>query len=300
VDAGTFFRQARTRVARQARGQISPLKCVDAVEAAVLRPFEEGQQIERAMFLELVASEQSKALRHAFFAERAAAKISGLPEDTPTRRVERAAVIGFGTMGGGIAMSFANAGIPVTVLEMTQEALDRGLALCRRNWEASAQKGKMTAQQVEARMALMAPTLRYEDLGSADIVVEAVFEDLAVKQKVFRELDRVARPGAILATNTSTLDINQIAAVTKRPTDVLGTHFFSPANVMRLLEVVRGAATAPDVLATVMKLARPLKKVRWCRACATASSATGCSSTTCASRCSCSRRAPARSRSTRR
>jgi 3-hydroxyacyl-CoA dehydrogenase len=261
VDAETFFRESRARVARQARGQVSPLKCVEAVEAAVRLPFEEGVKIERAMFLELVASEQSKALRHAFFAERTAAKIAGLSEDTPTRPVKRAAVIGFGTMGGGIAMSFANGGIPVTVLETTQQALDRGLALCRRNWEASAGKGKMTAQQVETRMALLAPTLRYEDLGSADIVIEAVFEDLAVKQKVFRELDRVARPGAILATNTSTLDVDRIAAATRRPADVLGTHFFSPANVMRLLEVVRGAATAPDALATVMKLARPLKKV---------------------------------------
>jgi len=261
VDADAFFKAARGRVAKQARGQISPMKCVDAVEAAVRRPFEEGVQIERAMFLELVASEQSKALRHAFFAERMAAKIAGLPEDTPTRRIARAAVIGFGTMGGGIAMSFANAGIPVTVLETTQEALDKGLALCRRNWEATAAKGRMTAQQVEERMARLAPTLRYEDLASADIVIEAVFEDLAVKQKVFRELDRVAKPGAILATNTSTLDINRIAEVTRRPGDVLGTHFFSPANVMRLLEVVRGDATAPDALATVMKLARPLKKV---------------------------------------
>jgi len=261
VDADSFFKAARARVARQARGMISPLKCIDAVEAAVLKPFEEGVQIERAMFLELVASEQSKALRHAFFAERAAAKIAGLPEDTPTRRIVRAAVIGFGTMGGGIAMSFANAGIPVTVLEMTQEALDKGLDLCRRNWEATAAKGRMTQQQVEERMALLQPTLRYAELGSADIIIEAVFEDLAVKQKVFRELDRVAKPGAILATNTSTLDIDQIATVTKRPADVLGTHFFSPANVMRLLEVVRGAATAPDALATVMKLARPLKKV---------------------------------------
>jgi len=261
ADADAFFKAARARVAKQARGQISPMKCVDAVEAAVLRPFEEGVQIERAMFLELVASEQSRALRHAFFAERAAAKIAGLPEDTPTRPIRHAAVIGFGTMGGGIAMSFANAGIPVTVLETTREALDRGLALCRRNWEATAAKGRMSAQQVEQRMGLLQPTLRFEDLGCADIVIEAVFEELAVKQKVFRELDRVAKPGAILATNTSTLDINQIAAATKRPADVLGTHFFSPANVMRLLEVVRGAATAPDALATVMKLARPLKKV---------------------------------------
>jgi 3-hydroxyacyl-CoA dehydrogenase len=170
-------------------------------------------------------------------------------------------VIGFGTMGGGIAMSFANAGIPVTVLEMSQQALDKGLAMCRRNWEATAAKGRMTPQQVEARVNLLRPTLRYEDLAGADLVIEAVFEDLAVKQKVFRELDRVAKPGAILATNTSTLDVDAIAAVTRRPADVLGTHFFSPANVMRLLEVVRGAATAPDVLATVMKLARPLKKV---------------------------------------
>jgi len=261
ADTDAFFKAARARVAKQARGQVSPLKCVDAVEAAVLRPFEEGVQIERAMFLELLGSEQSKALRHAFFAERAAARIAGLPQDTPTRRIERAAVIGLGTMGGGIAMSFANAGIPVTVLETTQEVLDRGMALCRRHWEASAQKGRMTAQQVEARMALLEPTLRYTDLSSADIVIEAVFEDLALKQKVFRELDRVAKAGAILATNTSTLDIDRIAAVTRRPADVLGTHFFSPANVMRLLEVVRGAATALDVLATVMQLARPLKKV---------------------------------------
>jgi 3-hydroxyacyl-CoA dehydrogenase len=261
VDADGFFAAARARVARQARGMISPLKCVEAVEAAVRLPFEEGIRIERAMFLELVASDQSKALRHAFFSERAAAKIDGLAEDTPTRPVRHAAVIGFGTMGGGIAMSLANAGIPVTVLEMSQQALDKGLAICRRNWEATAAKGRMTAQQVEARVNLLRPTLRYEDLDGADLVIEAVFEDLAVKQKVFRELDRVAKPGAILATNTSTLDVDAIAAVTRRPADVLGTHFFSPANVMRLLEVVRGAATAPDVLATVMKLARPLKKV---------------------------------------
>jgi 3-hydroxyacyl-CoA dehydrogenase len=261
AEADAFFAAARERVARQARGMIAPLKCVEAIEAAVRLPFEEGVKLERAIFLELLGSAQSRALRHAFFAERAAAKIVGLPEDTPTRPIASAAVVGFGTMGGGIAMSFANAGIPVTVLEMSQEALDRGLGACRRNWEASAQKGKLAAAEVEARMALLAPTLRYEDLGAADIVIEAVFEDMAVKQQVFRELDRVAKPGAILATNTSTLDVNQIAAVTRRPADVLGTHFFSPAHVMRLLEVVRGAATAPDALATVMQLARRLKKV---------------------------------------
>jgi 3-hydroxyacyl-CoA dehydrogenase len=261
VDAVSFFKAARERVAKQARGLIAPGKCVDAVEAAVLRPFEDGVKIERAMFLELVASDQSKALRHAFFAERAAAKVAGLPEDTPARPIERAAVIGFGTMGGGIAMSLANAGIPVLVLESTQEALDKGMTTCRRNWEATAAKGRMTAQQVESRMALLQPVLRYEDLASADLVIEAVFEDLAVKQKVFRELDRVAKRGAILATNTSTLDVNEIAAATRRTADVLGTHFFSPANVMRLLEVVRAAATAPDALLTVMQLARRLKKV---------------------------------------
>ena len=261
VDADEFFHRARAEVARKSRGQIAPMKCVDAVEAAVLRPFDEGVQIERAAFVELVASEQSKALRHAFFAERAASRIADVPEDTPARPINSAAVIGFGTMGGGIAMSFANAGIPVTVLETAQPLLDKGMAACRGNWQASAAKGKLTAEQVEARLALLTPTLSYADVASADIVIEAAFEDLAVKQKVFTALDRAARRGAILATNTSTLDVNKIAGATRRPADVLGMHFFSPANVMRLLEVVRGAATAPDVLATVMKLARRIRKV---------------------------------------
>ncbi len=260
IEADEFFHQARDRVARQARGLLAPMKCVDAIEAAVLRPFEEGVQIERAMFVELVGSEQSKALRHAFFAERAAAKVADIAENTPTRPITNAAVIGFGTMGGGIAMSFANAGIAVTVLETSQPALDNGMDICRANWQASAAKGRLTQAQVDERLALLRPTLKDTDLAAADIVIEAVFEDLAVKQKVFTRLDRVARPGAILATNTSTLDVNQIAAATRRPADVLGMHFFSPANVMRLLEVVRGAATAPDVLATVMKLARRIKK----------------------------------------
>ena len=259
-EADEFFRQARVEVARASRGLIAPMKCVDAIEAAVQRPFEEGVKIERSMFLELVASEQSKALRHAFFAERAAAKID-VPEDTATRPINTAAIIGFGTMGGGIAMSFANAGTPVTVLESSQEALDKGMETCRRNWQASAKKGRLTEAQVDERLALLRPTLSHADLAAADIVIEAVFEDMAVKQKVFTELDRVARPGAILATNTSTLDVDRIAASTKRPADVIGMHFFSPANVMRLLEVVRGEATAPDVLATVMKLARRIKKV---------------------------------------
>jgi 3-hydroxyacyl-CoA dehydrogenase len=261
VDAAAFFADARKRVAAQAKGLTAPLKCVDAVEAAVLRPFAEGMQLERSLFIELLNGTESKALRHAFFAERAAAKIPDVPEDTPTRTIKTAAVVGFGTMGGGIAMCFANAGIPVRVLEMKQEALDRGLATCRRNWEASAKKGKLTLAQVEQRIALLKPTLRYEDLADADIVIEAVYEDMQVKQEVFRTLDRVMKQGAILATNTSTLDVDAIAAVTRRPQDVIGTHFFSPANVMRLLEVVRGAKTGKDVLATVMQLAKRIKKV---------------------------------------
>jgi 3-hydroxyacyl-CoA dehydrogenase len=261
TDAMAFFKAAREQVAKASRGLTAPLKCVDAVEAAALRPFEEGIQIERALFVELVQSAESKALRHAFFAERTAAKIPDVPEDTPTRPIKSAAVIGFGTMGGGIAMSFANAGIPVRVLEMKPEALDKGLATCRRNWEATAKKGRLTMGEVEQRMALLKPTLKYEDLADADIVIEAVFEDMKVKHEVFRTLDRVMKPGAILATNTSTLDVDAIAAVTRRPQDVIGTHFFSPANVMRLLEVVRAKKTGKDVLATVMQLAKRLKKV---------------------------------------
>ncbi len=206
-------------------------------------------------------SKESKALRHAFFAERTAAKIPDVPDDTPTRPIRTAAILGFGTMGGGIAMSFANAGIPVTVFEKDQAALDRGLAMCRRNWEATAKKGRLTAEQVEQRVALLRPTLDFTALGNADIVIEAVYEDMVVKQDIFARLDSVMKRGAILATNTSTLDVDQIAAATSRPQDVIGTHFFSPANVMRLLEVVRGRKTAKDVLATVMQLAKRLKKV---------------------------------------
>lgn len=261
ADAAAFFQSARAQVAKAARGLTAPLKCVDAVEAAALRPFEEGIRIERALFVELVQSAESKALRHAFFAERTAAKIPDVADDTPARPISSAAVIGFGTMGGGIAMSFANAGIPVRVLEMKREALDKGLATCRRNWEATAKKGRLSMDEVERRMALLKPTLKYEDLAGADIVIEAVFEDMKVKQDVFRTLDRVMKPGAILATNTSTLDVDAIATVTKRPQDVIGTHFFSPANVMRLLEVVRAGKTGKDVLATVMQLAKRLKKV---------------------------------------
>jgi len=261
IDAASFFAGARVQVGRESRGLTAPLKCVDAVEAAVLRPFDEGLAYERQLFLDLVQSRESKALRHAFFSERLAAKIPDVPDSTPTRPVRSAAIIGFGTMGGGIAMSFANAGIPVTVMEATQPALEKGMATCRSNWEATARKGRLTGEQVEQRVALLRPTLNLDELKDADIVIEAVFEDLAVKQDLFRKLDRLMKPGAILATNTSTLDVDAIAAVTRRPQDVLGTHFFSPANVMRLLEVVRGKRTGKDVLATVMKLARQLKKV---------------------------------------
>jgi len=261
IDAASFFAGARVQVGRESRGLTAPMRCVDAVEAAVLRPYEEGLAYERQIFLDLVQSQESKALRHAFFSERLAAKIPDVPDDTPTRTVRSAAIIGFGTMGGGIAMSFANAGIGVTVLEAGQAALDKGMATCRANWEATARKGRLTAEQVENRMALLKPTLNLDDLKDADIVIEAVFEDLAVKQDLFRKLDRLMKPGAILATNTSTLDVDAIAAATHRPQDVLGTHFFSPANVMRLLEVVRAKRTGKDVLASVMKLARQLKKV---------------------------------------
>ena len=261
ASADSFFAAARAQVAREARGLTAPLKCVEAVEAAVRLPFTDGIAAERAIFLERVASTESKALRHAFFAERAAAKLADVPEDTPLRRIRSTAVLGFGTMGGGIAMSIANAGLQVVIHEKDQAAIDRGLAICRRNWEASARKGKLTVPQVEARMALLKPTLKFEDVGTSDIVIEAVFEDMAVKQDIFRKLDRVMKPGAILATNTSTLDVDAIAAVTKRPQDVIGLHFFSPANVMRLLEVVRAKKTGKDVLATAMAFGKKLKKV---------------------------------------
>lgn len=259
-NAEGFFQFARNAVGAVSKGYPAPLKCIEAVAAAVSKPFEEGLEIERDLFLQLMQTNESKALRHAFFAERAASKIPGVSEDTPIRNIKTAAVVGAGTMGGGITMCFANAGIPVTVLEVKQEALDKGIATIRKSYESSAQKGKLTAAQVEERMGLIRPSLSYADLAQADIVIEAVFEEMSVKEGVFRKLDEVMKPGAILATNTSTLDVNAIARVTRRPQDVVGTHFFSPAHVMRLLELVRGSATAPDVLATVMALSKRLKK----------------------------------------
>jgi 3-hydroxyacyl-CoA dehydrogenase len=259
-NAEAFFQFARNTATAVAKDYPAPRKCVDAIAAAVAKPFEEGLRVERDLFVELVQTDVSKALRHAFFAERAASKIPDVPEETPTRPIRSAAVIGAGTMGGGIAMNFANAGIPVTVLEVKQDALEKGLAVVRKNYEGSAKKGRLTAAQVEERMGLIKPTMSYADVAQADIVVEAVFEDLKVKEAVFQKLDEVAKPGAILASNTSTLDLDKIAAFTRRPQDVIGTHFFSPANVMKLLEIVRGKATAKDALATVMGLSKKLKK----------------------------------------
>jgi len=259
-NAEGFFQFARNMVAAASKGYPAPLKCVEAVAAAVSKPFEEGLAIERELFQQLMQTTESKALRHAFFAERAASKIPGLPENTPVRPLRTAAVIGAGTMGGGIAMCFANVGIPVTVVEVKQEALDKGMATVRKSYEGSARKGKLTAAQVEERMGLIRPTLSYADVAQADIVIEAVFEDMTVKQGVFRKLDEVSKPGAILATNTSSLDVNEIARSTRRLQDVVGTHFFSPAHVMKLLELVRGSATGNDVLATVMELSKKLKK----------------------------------------
>ena len=260
ANADGFFRAARDAVRAKAKNFPAPLKCVDAVAAAVALPYEEGARFERESFVQLMQTPESRALRHAFFGERAAAKIPDVPEDTPLRKIEKVAVIGAGTMGGGIAMNFLSAGIPVTLLGMRQEALDKGVATIRGNYEASARKGRLTTQQVEERMSLLKPTLSYDDLKDADMVIEAVFEDITVKEAVFKQLDKVMRAGAILASNTSTLDVNKIAAFTRRPQDVVGTHFFSPANVMKLLEVVRGAKTAKDVLATVMGLARKIRK----------------------------------------
>ncbi|MEW6098494.1 MAG: 3-hydroxyacyl-CoA dehydrogenase NAD-binding domain-containing protein [Pseudomonadota bacterium] len=259
-EADGYFQFARNTVKAMARNFPAPAKCVDCVEASVKRRFDEGLAFEREQFINLMMTPESKALRHAFFAERAASKIPDVPEDTPTREIRRVAVIGAGTMGGGISMNFLNAGIPVTILEMKQEALDRGVAVMRSNYEGQVKKGKLTAEKLEQRMGLLETTLSYDDIRDADLVIEAVFEDIGVKEQVFKKLDEVMKPGAILASNTSTLDLNKIASFTKRPQDVIGMHFFSPANVMKLLEVVRGEKTGKDVLATVMKLAKVIKK----------------------------------------
>jgi 3-hydroxyacyl-CoA dehydrogenase len=255
-----YFQFARNMVGGMSKNYPAPLKCVDAVAAATKMKFDDGMAEERRLFTALMFTPESIALRHLFMAERAASKIPDVPDDTVKRDIKSVAVIGAGTMGGGISMNFLNAGIPVKILEMKQEALDRGIATIKKNYEAQVKKGKLKQDKYEQRMALLTTTLSYDDLKDADLIIEAVFEELGVKETVFKELDRVAKPGAILASNTSTLDVDKIAAFTGRPQDVVGMHFFSPANVMKLLEVVRGAKTGKDVLATVMGVAKKIKK----------------------------------------
>ncbi len=255
------FNKARADLAKTRRHLEAPQRCVDCVEAATKLDLDAGIQFEREVFEKLVTSDQARALRHSFFGERAASKIPDVPADTPLRRIDKVAVIGAGTMGGGIAMCFLNAGVPVILLEMKQEAIDRGVGTIRKNYEAQVSKGKLAQDKYEQRMSLLSTTLSYDDIAQADMVIEAVFEDLGVKSQVFTKLDEVMKPGAILASNTSTLDVDKIAEVTQRPGDVVGLHFFSPANVMRLLEVVRSKHTSKDVMATVMAVAKKIKKV---------------------------------------
>ncbi len=255
-----YFGFVRNMVKAMSKNYPAPLKCVDAVEAATKRKFQDGLDFERELFVNLMWTPESRALRHLFMAERATTKIADIPSDTPVRAIQKVGVIGAGTMGGGISMNFLNAGIPVTILETKQEALDRGVATIRKNYEAQVKKGKLKEDKFAQRMALLSTTLAYDDLKDCDLIIEAVFEELSVKEAVFKQLDAVAKPGAILASNTSTLDVDKIAAFTQRPQDVVGMHFFSPANVMKLLEVVRGKATAKDVMATVMQIAKKIKK----------------------------------------
>ena len=255
------FANFRKSVARQTRGFKAPESIVKAVEAAVSLPFADGIKRERDLFTELMNSPESKAQRYFFFAEREAAKIPDVPADTPAKDIKKAAVIGAGTMGGGIAMNFANVGIPVTVVEVAQDALDRGIGIVRKNYEATASRGRITGADVEKRMGLITGTTDFNAIRDADIVIEAVFEEMPIKKEVFARLDGIAKADAVLATNTSTLDVDEIASATKRPESVIGTHFFSPANVMRLLENVRGAKSSKPTVATVMALGRRIGKV---------------------------------------
>jgi 3-hydroxyacyl-CoA dehydrogenase len=257
-NADGFFQLARSSASN--KHLPAPAKCVEAVYAAATKPFEEGLRIEREAFLSLSMTPQSRALRHGFLGARAASRIPDVPADAPTRDIARVAVVGAGTMGRGIAMAFSNAGIPVQLLESSRPALEAGMAAIRAQYDSSIKKGKLTAAGVEERLRSLTGTLEYGEVGSADLVIEAVFEEMAVKSEVFARLDAVMKPGSILASNTSTLDLNRIAGFTRRPGDVVGLHFFSPAHVMRLLEVVRGAETSKDVLATVLKLARKIGK----------------------------------------
>ncbi|MHA3841996.1 3-hydroxyacyl-CoA dehydrogenase NAD-binding domain-containing protein [Sphingomonas aestuarii] len=260
AEPGVFDAFRKTN-ARRFRGFDAPEANIACVEKATQTPYAEGVQFERESFMKLMFGVQSAAQRHIFFAERKASKIDDIPADTPLRDIKRVGVIGAGTMGGGISMNFLSAGIPVTIVEMQQDALDRGTGVMRKNYEASAAKGRMKPEQVEAAMGALKPTLSLDDLADCDLIIEAVYENMDVKKELFGKLDTIAKPGAILASNTSYLNVDEIAASTSRPQDVVGMHFFSPANVMKLLEVVRGAKTAPDVLATVMKLAKKIRKV---------------------------------------
>jgi 3-hydroxyacyl-CoA dehydrogenase len=260
IPAG-FFDEARKRVAKEKKNLFAPQRIVDALEAAATLPFDKGMARERELFLQCAQNSQSKALQHVFFAERKAANVPNLDKNVAKRDIKSVAIIGAGTMGGGIAMNFLNVGIPVTLLEMKQDALDRGVGVIRKNYENTAAKGKLTLEQVQQRMGLLKPTLSYDDLRDADLVIEAVFETMAIKKEVFGKLDKAVKKGAILASNTSYLSIDEIAASTSRPGDVVGMHFFSPANVMRLLEIVRGEKTAQDVLVTIVDLAKRINKV---------------------------------------
>jgi 3-hydroxyacyl-CoA dehydrogenase len=255
-----YFQFARNMVKGMAKNYPAPPKCVDAVEAATKKKFNDGMTVEREIFINLMWTPECRALRHLFTAQRAASKIADVPDTTPVRDIKSVAVIGAGTMGGGITMNFLNAGIPVKMIETKQEALDRGVATIKKNYEAQVKKGKLKEDKYAQRMSLLSTTLSYDDIKDADLVIEAVFEEMSVKEAVFKQLDAVMKPGAILASNTSTLDVNAIANFTKRPQDVVGMHFFSPANVMKLLEVVRGAKTGKDVMATVMAIAKKIKK----------------------------------------
>jgi len=256
-----IFNNVRRENARKFRGFETWEVAIRAVQAAVDLPFDEGMKLERQLFLDLVPSAQSRAQRYVFFAERKVWKIADVPDDTPTLPIKKVGVIGAGTMGGGISMNFLNAGIPVTIVEMAQEALDRGLGTIRRNYDNTAKKGRLTQADVETRMGLLNPTVQLDALSDCDLIIEAVYENMEIKKSVFAKLDKIAQPGAILASNTSYLNIDEIASATNRPDHVIGMHFFSPANVMRLLEVVRGAKTAKPVVATVMQLARKIGKI---------------------------------------
>jgi 3-hydroxyacyl-CoA dehydrogenase len=255
------FDEFRKTNARKFKGFDAPDANIRAVQVATQKPYSEGVIEERKLFMELMSGTQAKAQQYFFFAERKAAKIDDIPEDTKPRDIRKVGVIGAGTMGGGISMNFLTAGIPVTIVEMDRQALDRGTGLMRKNYEASAAKGRFTTEQVEKAMGLLTPTLDFDALGDCDLIIEAVYENMDVKKEVFGRLDKIAKPGAILASNTSYLNVNEIAASTSRPQDVLGMHFFSPANVMKLLEVVRGEKTAPDVLLTAMQLGKKIRKV---------------------------------------